>query len=38
MKNAKGKGTSKTSREALKPVDDRLVPVSLHFGELIEAF
>lgn len=25
MKNAKGKGTSKTSKEALKPVDDRKV-------------
>jgi len=28
MKNAKGKGAAKVSKEALKPVDDRLVCVS----------
>jgi len=28
MKNAKGKGAVKASKEALKPVDDRLVLVS----------
>lgn len=26
----KGKGTGKTSREVLKPVDDRLVSLSSH--------
>lgn len=34
MKTAKGKGAARPSKESLKPVDDRLVLVSLHLSEI----